>query len=592
MRYPFTPELLDALPEELAELFRGLELKLLDEICSRLRVSGQLNEAAVQNIRALRAHGIDLSEIKKAISDTTGTGMQQLDRLLADAAARNQAYYTSLIDLAQVTAPEYLVSHEDIYAIYEQTRGQYRSITRSMGFLVRQGRHSVMLGPAKAYQWALDSAALQIQTGAISYNQAIASAVKQLADSGLKTVSYESGHVDSIDAAVRRAVMTGVNQLNQKYREQSMDYLGTDLVEVTAHLGARNTDGPNGWENHAKWQGKVYRWAAKPRTSRNSYPDFENACGYGSVTGIGGANCRHSFWPYIEGVSERTYADTELESMKPENRPKIKFEGREYDDYQATQKQRQIERTIRRQKRLKAAYESAGLTAEADAAGAKLRALNQKYREFSKAAGLPEQRERLRVLDAGKSVPRGQSAGGAGTGSPGKPVQIGTVDFSDRKAVLAQIEAARTETAALGYEVNRTVTADGKVWQVEGEEGEVHPESIPGSLAGSYSYHNHPAAKTWFSFSAEDVRFFFESGAAYAKASDLLYEYIMERTPDTLAVSPDVVYHRFKEIYNGEILELSFDGKINIDIDGFHETMRRISQEYHFHYERLSLHGN
>ena len=66
--------------------------------------------------------------------------------------------------------------------------------------------------------------------------------------------------MDSVDVAVRRAVMTGVNQLNQKYREQSMDYLETDLVEVTAHLGARNTDGPMGWENHAKWQGKVYQW--------------------------------------------------------------------------------------------------------------------------------------------------------------------------------------------------------------------------------------------------------------------------------------------------------------------------------------------
>ena len=67
------------------------------------------------------------------------------------------------------------------------------------------------------------------------------------------------------------------------------------------------------------------------------YPDFVEKCGYGSVTGIGGANCRHSFWPFIEGVSERTYTDSELEAMKPENRPKIKFEGREYDDYQATQ---------------------------------------------------------------------------------------------------------------------------------------------------------------------------------------------------------------------------------------------------------------
>lgn len=251
---------MDSLPEELTELFRGLELKLLEEICSRLKMSGQLNEVTVSDIRALRAHGIDLEEIKKAISKTTNTGADKLNKLLDDVVERNQKYYTSMIDLAQVTAPERFVDHEDIYAIYEQTRGQYRNITQSMGFLVRQGRHRVMLPPANAYQWALDSALLQVQSGAISYNQAIASAVRQLADSGIKTVDYENGYKLSIDSAVRMCVMTGVNQINQKYREQSMDYLGTDLVEVTAHLGARNTDGPNGWENHAKLQGKVYKW--------------------------------------------------------------------------------------------------------------------------------------------------------------------------------------------------------------------------------------------------------------------------------------------------------------------------------------------
>jgi len=83
--------------------------------------------------------------------------------------------------------------------------------------------------------------------------------------------------------------------------------------------------------------------------------------------------------------------------MKPENRPKIEFEGKAYDDYQATQMQRRIERTIRKQKRLKTAYESAGLTDDAAAAGARLRILNQKYRAFSKAAGLPEQMERMRA---------------------------------------------------------------------------------------------------------------------------------------------------------------------------------------------------
>lgn len=397
-KYPFTPQLLDALPEELAELFRGLELKLLQEICSRLKISDQLNEVTVQDIRALRAHGIDLEDIKQAIVEATALGMEKLDALLDDVVERNQMYYTEMVDLVQVTKPERLVDEADIVAIRRQTWGAYKNITGSMGFLVVQGGRLTMLEPATAYEWALDSALLQVQSGAISYNQAISDAVKQLADSGLKTVNYESGHTDSIDVAVRRAVMTGVNQLNQCYREQSMDYLGTDLVEVTAHLGARNIDGPMGWEDHAAWQGKVYRWRKYPKTSKGNYPDFEDTCGMGSVTGIGGANCRHSFWPYIEGVSERTYSDEQLEAMKPENRPKIEFEGKEYDDYQATQMQRRIERTIRKQKRLKAGYEAAGLTDDVAAVGAKLRRLNEKYRAFSKAAGLPEQRERMRVL--------------------------------------------------------------------------------------------------------------------------------------------------------------------------------------------------
>lgn len=130
------------------------------------------------------------------------------------------------------------------------------------------------------------------------------------------------------------------------------------------------------------------------------YPDFADSCGYGDVQGIGGANCRHSFNPYIDGVSERTYTDAQLESMKPENRPKIKFEGREYDDCEATQKQREIERTIRKLKRRKVAFEAAGLSDNAQAASIRLQRLSAEYTAFSKAAGLPEQRDRMKVLYA------------------------------------------------------------------------------------------------------------------------------------------------------------------------------------------------
>ena len=258
MKYPFTPEILDALPEELAELYRSLESQLLDEICSRLNLADQLNEVTVQSIKALRSHGISQQEIERAIRRTTNISEKKLTELLDDVVERNQRYYSELIDIADVTAPQTLLSIEDTYAIYEQTRQTMRNITQSMAFLVDNGR--TFLAPARAYQWALDSAVVQIQSGAISYNQAIRYAVKQLADSGIRVAEYESGHRDQIDVAVRRAVMSGVNALCQRYAEQSMEYLDTNLVEVSAHIGARDIDGPNGWEAHTKWQGRVFKW--------------------------------------------------------------------------------------------------------------------------------------------------------------------------------------------------------------------------------------------------------------------------------------------------------------------------------------------
>ena len=389
--YPFSPDLLDALPEELSELFRALEITLLEEICSRLKAAGELNEVTVQDIQALRSHGIDLKEIKKAIREATGISETKLNKLISDVVERNQKYYTEVIDLAHVTQPETLVDAATVDAIKRQAHDTFRNLTASMGFLVG----NTMLKPARAYQGALDNAVMQVQSGAINYNQAIKTAVKKLADSGLKVVDYESGHRDQVDVAARRAVMTGVNALNQKYAEQSADYLETDLVEVSAHIGARNTG--NGLENHESWQGGVYRWAEKPGDSKGEYKDFVATTGYGQGAGLGGWNCRHTFYPFVEGVSEPTYSQADLDAMKGENR-KFVFDGKEYDGYTATQMQRSIERQIRKQKRLRDAYKAAGLKDDETAANIKLRRLNAKYKEFSKAAGLPEQKERLKVL--------------------------------------------------------------------------------------------------------------------------------------------------------------------------------------------------
>ena len=388
-KYPFFPPVLDALPEELAELYRGLEDTLLMEICSRLKAADELNEVTVQDIKALRSHGIDLKEIEKAIRQTTGIGEKNLNELIDDVVKRNQKYYTEAIDLARVTQPDVLVDVTAIDAIRRQTQDAFRNITASMGFLVNAGR--TMLPPAKAYQWALDAATLKVESGAISYGQAIKDAVRDLASNGLRVVDYESGHRDHVDVAARRAVMTGVSQLCSKYTEQAAEYLETPYFEVSAHAGARDKPGPSPWSSHKDWQGKVYSIRAD-----DIYPNIYEVCGLGSVDGLEGANCRHRRFPWVEGVSERTYNDEQLEHI--DNGLGCTFEGKTYTAYEATQEQRKVERTIRKLKREKAAYNAAGLHEEEQAVNIRLRRLNAKYKAFSAAAGLPEQRERMKVL--------------------------------------------------------------------------------------------------------------------------------------------------------------------------------------------------
>lgn len=392
-KYPFQPDILDALPEQVAELFRGLEDRLLEEICSRLKISGELNEVTVQSIKALRAQGIPLGEIEKAISEVTGVALDELDKLLDDVVARSQRYYDDLIDKAEVTKPDILVSEEDIEAIRRQTHTELLNLSQTMGFSIRRGGKVVELTPsAQAFYQALNSAEADIMSGAISYSQAIEKAVRELADSGLKKVEYDSNgrkRLVQTDVAVRRAVLTGINQLNSRYTEQSAERLGTDLFEVSAHAGAR--DNGVGWQNHKSWQGKIYSL----RDDHPKYPSIYEVCGLGKVGGLEGANCRHRRFPFVEGISEPSYTDGELDHI---DRPAFEFQGEKYTQYEATQRQREIERTVRKYRRREIAYRAAGLEEKANAVGVRIKRLNLLYRDFSEVSGLPMQKERMKVV--------------------------------------------------------------------------------------------------------------------------------------------------------------------------------------------------
>lgn len=389
MKFPITPEYLEAAPQPIIDAVHGLENDILREICSRFRLTGELNEVAVNDIRILRSIGLDMDDIERCIAENTKSTIPQVEAALDRVVDMSRRYYDSLADKASITMPAHLVSAVDIAIIKAQTLDGYRNITRSLGFAVQSGSVRTFQPIAKAYQAALDKAELKVYSGSFTVQQAMEDAVRELADSGISIVDYASGHRDHADVAARRAIMTGLNQVTAKYSEAAAEVLETDLYEVTAHRGAR--DKGAGWQDHKNWQGKVYS-----TRSDSKYPNIYTVCGLGAVDGLEGANCRHRKYAFLEGVSERAYTDKELQEI---DTPPITYEGRRYTAYEATQKQREIERTLRKLERRRIGYNAAGMVEREQETKARITRLQRKYRAFSKAAKLPEQWERAKIIE-------------------------------------------------------------------------------------------------------------------------------------------------------------------------------------------------
>lgn len=380
----FTPTEIEALPSAMEQLYRSLQLNIMSDLTERLKANGEeITSAADWQINRLYELGVSKDEIDSLIQSTLDVSDDEIDRIYDEVVksgyARNEELYTS-------KGKEYIPYAENkqlqqlVKAVKNQTKSEYRNITGSLGFAVRNADNTLSFTPlADFYQRTLDNGLMQIASGAVDYNTVLKKAVKAMTDSGLRTVDYASGWSNRVDVAARRALMTGFNQVIAKVNEDNAEQLGTEYFEVSYHRGARPT--------HQVWQGRVY-----------SKKELETVCGLGTVTGLCGANCYHSYSPFIKGIDTPTYSEEELDRMnEDENAPK-EYNGKEYTAYEAQQKQRQLE-TAMRADRQKIELLTQGGADYDTITGAKVRYFQRQdeYVKFSKAMGLPEQWERVTV---------------------------------------------------------------------------------------------------------------------------------------------------------------------------------------------------
>lgn len=369
------PEYLQRVPDGMIQLYAQAEMDILENMAVRIAHYGYWIPAVEHQAKMLEEAGMVREEILARLKTLTGRADRELRQLMQEAGTAalksdDAVYRRQGLNPPPVSASEDL--QKILQAGYEKTSGTFRNLTLTTA---RTAAHQ--------FEQALDRAYMQITLGGMDYNTAIRSTIKQLSAEGVGAIRYPTGRTDTIEVAVRRAVVTGVNQTALRLQDARADEMGADLVEVSAHAGAR--------PSHAEWQGGIYSRSGKSR----KYPDFVKATGYGTGAGLGGWNCSHSFRPWFEGMS-RTYDKALLKEYQAKD---YEYNGVRMTEYEALQEQRKIERSIRRWKREKNALDAAGL--DSSEASAKITEWNRRQKDFLEQTGLKADGTRVAV---GKTV--------------------------------------------------------------------------------------------------------------------------------------------------------------------------------------------
>ena len=373
--------------ERLSMLFdaplKQLEDEIMTDIVRRIKINGEITRSADWQIHRLYELGMSKQDIENSLQNLTGISPQEVQSLYSQVIQKGYAEDEKLYRLKgkpYIPFAENKPLQQFITATAMQTSQNMYNLTQSMGFAVRNTNGLTQFLPiAQYYQDTLDNAMLGITSGAFDYNTVLKKTVAQLTNSGLRTIDYASGRSNRVEVAARRAVMTGFNQVVAKVNEENADKLETEYFEVSWHGGARPT--------HQVWQGRVY-----------SKKDLETVCGLGDVQGLCGANCYHSYRPFDPEIDVRTYTDEQLDEMNRQENTPVEYNGKKYTKYEALQRQRRLETTMRAERqKIKLLQEGGASEDDIITARAKYRVTSAEYTRFSKAMNLPQQRERVTV---------------------------------------------------------------------------------------------------------------------------------------------------------------------------------------------------
>ena len=394
-------EVIEKVVERLANRIEQGNTYLIEQIGKSIRKVGTLSPSKAQELVQIMRYGGDYDKIVKKLAEITKLNVKDIYKIFNEVAKENYLFaeqFYKYKNVKYIPWDENIQLQNQVRAIAKITADKYVNLSNTIAFVTHNSKgHVVYNTLAKTYQNILDKAIINAGQGKETFDSAMRNAIRELAESGIRTVDYESGKSMRLESAVRMAMQGGIRDLNNTLQEQFGEEFGADGVEITVH--------ENPAPDHELVQGRQF--------SKEEFDKFQNdedSVSYDGMkfpatseeTGhdrrsISQYNCYHSIFSIVLGVNKPLHSKEQLQAIIDRNEKGFEYNGKHYTMYEGQQLQRKLETEIRKAKDLQISAKATDNEQLILQSQQKITELNNKYKELSKISGLSTKPERMRV---------------------------------------------------------------------------------------------------------------------------------------------------------------------------------------------------
>ena len=397
-----TEEQTELLVERLIDRIEKANTYFLQRIGSSINRIRELTPSEAQQLVQILKYGGSYDDIIRELSRYTNMNIQDIDKIFSNYAKKDTQFAKQFYEYRNIPYTSFEQNQAlmgQINALSNIAKNEMYNFTRSnvLGYSIRDVNGKVrFVGLRETYNRVLDEALLNVGQGKATFDSAMASIMRDIGGSGLKTVDFESGRSMRLDSKVRMDLKARLRELHNELQQQYGREFDSDGIEISVH--------GNPAPDHAPVQGRQFS-----NEEFEKLQSGDNAKDYKGITynldhdakngyrPISEMNCYHYVFSIVLGVNKPKYSDKQLQEIIDKSNEKVKIDGKEYTRYECSQLQRNLERKIREQKDIQILGKSSGNNELIASSQEKITQLTNKYKEISDVSGLPTKAQRLRV---------------------------------------------------------------------------------------------------------------------------------------------------------------------------------------------------